>query len=796
MTRIAEPPKGQQTNQFSQCYKPLHTLDNEYHRMKKATTLIRFESDQKIRERLLEIVSEYQLHFQAMQGLGTKIVNPFSSLGEVVQKYVNPLSLFLNDVRSKIERNRLTYLEALEKVAIFSRQTRFRDQAIAAVKELEQIEKDKPYFLYALQSLTNARGADKRAALLRECHRNLMRLNKKYQRKFSLDKKSDVIPWRIKFLQSKDRAIEGTYWRPTALQLNGFRGVIINLAHNLNAQARFFRFYHGPLRNAVRKDIVKIADILFDYGFSVGKIAPSTQASFDAVYIEELLNDYILNKLEKTASRIKSVKQISHHIYLISLLNLKNSIPTNDFCRITEYSNALKFARKIERVQKGKRVYRRIVTLYRKYDKNRHCAVLKHFLNFVFSRDHNLYPSAKSSLFGADFSKTFIFPSYFNAQHVQDKAQEEMTGYSSKGKDEMLALFNLLLNSLEHPQKYRNKEIVILGDIQSGAMGKVSIGIYRNNLVAMKKPASKPGSRDFSRLLRLLKYERRIHEELVDKESRGHRNIGECYGLVKTRNNIMLALGYFPADNLEDLIEKNRKLSARCERDSWKGLVVEELRRFTMQMADALMYMKNRSVIHRDLKPANVLFLSDQNGRLSNIKIIDFGIATTLDPAKKTDLFEDKTVGTLNYMAPEQLIGKEHFQSDVYSFGAIIYSLLTGRVPIKMEKMKNFKEKLRLVFRGERIPLFEANPALTAHPVLIELSGIVEKMLLLKPNQRPTIEQVYKKLQTLWSRFDDPETFHMPIQYAKYWGGTHQDSLIRTTTQTLDMDDVNVPLNI
>ena len=97
-------------------------------------------------------------------------------------------------------------------------------------------------------------------------------------------------------------------------------------------------------------------------------------------------------------------------------------------------------------------------------------------------------------MFGAEFSKTFIFPSYFNARKIQDKAEEEMTAYSSKGKEEMLALLNLLLQSLEHPQQYRNKKIVILGDIQSGAMGQVSIGIYKNSLVAPEETGVKPWS--------------------------------------------------------------------------------------------------------------------------------------------------------------------------------------------------------------------------------------------------------------------------------------------------------------
>ena len=70
--------------------------------MEQKTAFLRLENDQKIRERLLEVISGYQVRFQAMQGVGTKITNPFSSLDQVVRKYVNPLSLFLNDIRRQI----------------------------------------------------------------------------------------------------------------------------------------------------------------------------------------------------------------------------------------------------------------------------------------------------------------------------------------------------------------------------------------------------------------------------------------------------------------------------------------------------------------------------------------------------------------------------------------------------------------------------------------------------------------------------------------------------------------------
>ena len=739
--------------------------------MEQDTTFLRLKSDQKIRERLLEIVSGYQVRFQAMQGVGTKIINPFSSLDLVVRKYVNPLSLFLNDIRRQIESQHRTYIESLERIALFARQTRLRDEIIAAVKELEPVEKDKPYFLYALQDLVDAKGTKERGEMLKECHRYLGSMNKKYQVKFGYREEIDIIPWRIKFDQSEETTLEGTYYCPNPVQLSGFRNVILHLSHYLNSNPHFFRFYHFRLRRAISEDIISIAEVLFEFGFTVEKIAVGRQIVEDTKYVEDILNDHILSALEKTASRLNTIKEISYHIFRLSLLNLRNIIPLRDFCRITNRSKALSFAVKIEKVEKGYRIYRRIVNLYHAYEKNPHAVVLKHFLNFIFSRAHYDYQTTRSIPFGGEFTRTFIFPTYFNIAHVEEKAQEEIAGYSSKGKEEMLALLKLLLNSLMNPQQFRNKKLAVLGDIQSGAMGKVSIGIYQGNIVALKKPTSDPGAKDFPLLLRFLKHEGRIHSELIQQGSSAHQNIVECYGLVQSdQGDTMLALGYYPTDNLETLIGKNARLSSNIKLKSWEGITLEIICRIFIQMIDALMYLKNKQVVHRDLKPTNVLSLADQSGVLKLIKIIDFGVAISFDPAYSTDLFEGKTVGTLNFMAPEQLVGKESYQSDLYSLGAIIYSLLTGRVPLSLEGASNLKEKLRLVYRGSRIPIVEANPDLRASPELIEMASIVEPMLEPSPQSRPHIDEVKKKLETLWSTIDNTEKLLIPIKYAKPWG--------------------------
>lgn len=756
------------------------------------TTRFRFESDEKIRERLLVVISDYHIRFQAMQGVGTRIVNPFRSLDTVVKKYVNPLFLLLNDIRLQIENQQITYVESLEKIALFSHQTRFRDDVIVAVKELEEIEKTQPYFLYALQCMVDAHGTQERGEILRKFHRDLIYLNKKYQKKFGLQEQRDVVPWRIRFVPSEEQGVEGSYYRPNAVQLNGFRNVIINLSHNLNSNPHLFRFHHFRLRREIEKDIVRIAELLFDFGFTVERITASRQRSVDGEYIETLLNDHILSKLEKTASRIKTIKEISTHISYLSRLDLRNIILIPDFCRINDHGKALAFARKIEKADKRCRTFRRIADLYEQYQENAHAVVAKQFLNFVFSKAHHAYRASQAVSFGGDYSKTFIFPLYFNALEVHKKAENEIVGYSSKGKEEMLAILQLLLNSLMNPQQFRDKSIVVLGDIESGAMGKVSIGIYKGNIVALKKPLSEPGSKEFSRLVKFLKHEGFIHGEIVQQESSIHKNIVECYGVIQTKDSIMVALGYYPADNLETLIQRNRRLSSEPHLEAWQGITLEVVRRIFMQLIDALVYLKSKKVIHRDLKPANILFLTDPNGVLNTVKIVDFGVAISLDSQYTTDLFENKTVGTLNYMAPEQLVGNETYSSDIYSLGAIMYTVLTGKTPLILEGAQTFKEKLKLVYRGGRTAVLVANNNLIDRSELVALCDIIDEMIALRPEDRPTIDHLNTKLKNFWSGIEDAGTLSLPIIYETHWETASQDSLVRTTTDLLDvrgMDD-------
>ena len=104
-------------------------------------------------------------------------------------------------------------------------------------------------------------------------------------------------------------------------------------------------------------------------------------------------------------------------------------------------------------------------------------------------------------------------------------------------------------------------------------------------------------------------------------------------------------------------------------------LPVSDAVRVASEIASALEHAHGRGVIHRDLKPANVWLTDDGSARLG-----DFGLAVAADHSRITT--EGMMVGTVAYMAPEQALGGEvGTGADLYSLGALLYELLTGRPP-------------------------------------------------------------------------------------------------------------------
>jgi serine/threonine protein kinase len=99
--------------------------------------------------------------------------------------------------------------------------------------------------------------------------------------------------------------------------------------------------------------------------------------------------------------------------------------------------------------------------------------------------------------------------------------------------------------------------------------------------------------------------------------------------------------------------------------------------RIATSVLDALEYIHANGVVHRDLKPENIM-VSENDG----IKLIDFGIAGDAAARRLTYANFTATLGTPNYISPEQVKGKRgDGRSDIYSMGVILYEMLTGKLP-------------------------------------------------------------------------------------------------------------------
>jgi serine/threonine protein kinase len=111
-----------------------------------------------------------------------------------------------------------------------------------------------------------------------------------------------------------------------------------------------------------------------------------------------------------------------------------------------------------------------------------------------------------------------------------------------------------------------------------------------------------------------------------------------------------------------------------------KVLQEEEIANIMNMIFEAVSYLHKVRVLHRDLKPENIMF---EDIEFTNLKIIDFGLSTKYNLEERLDA----RIGTIAYMAPEQIILKKYSEPvDIWSCGIILYKLITGNHPLNFNK--------------------------------------------------------------------------------------------------------------
>jgi eukaryotic-like serine/threonine-protein kinase len=180
---------------------------------------------------------------------------------------------------------------------------------------------------------------------------------------------------------------------------------------------------------------------------------------------------------------------------------------------------------------------------------------------------------------------------------------------------------------------------------------------------------------------RLTPFERKRHDPDLINEARAagrlsHAGIVTIYDASSEGGTTYIAMEYLQGRELSRMLDSGHRFS------------FEDVASIGWKIADALDYAHRQEVVHRDIKPANIFIVRDRQP-----KIVDFGIARApnrvADPAADADaaytMFNrNNLLGTPNYMSPEQALGREvDHRTDLYSLGAVMYEMLTGKKPFQ-----------------------------------------------------------------------------------------------------------------
>ena len=195
----------------------------------------------------------------------------------------------------------------------------------------------------------------------------------------------------------------------------------------------------------------------------------------------------------------------------------------------------------------------------------------------------------------------------------------------------------------------------------------------------------------------------RFRAEAVTLAKLNHPGIATLYSFMQEGDRYYMVLEYVPGKTLERIEQERGALD-------YKTAVP-----LLVRILEAMQSAHEMGIMHRDVKPANIMLTT-----WGTVKLMDFGIARALGAARQTR--EGALVGTMEYIAPERIKGKEGGPgADIYSLGIVLYEMMAGRLPFSNE---NEFELMRM--QMENVPPAFAEMGVT---IPVEIEAVVGKSM-------------------------------------------------------------------
>jgi serine/threonine protein kinase/dipeptidyl aminopeptidase/acylaminoacyl peptidase len=171
----------------------------------------------------------------------------------------------------------------------------------------------------------------------------------------------------------------------------------------------------------------------------------------------------------------------------------------------------------------------------------------------------------------------------------------------------------------------------------------------------------------------------RFMQEAQAAASLNHANICTIHGVEEVEGKMFIAMEYIEGGTLREKIVGAMHASPKGRGGQLSAPTVDDAINIAVQIGEALQEAHSKGIVHRDIKADNIMLTSK-----GQAKVMDFGLAKLKGAMKLTRT--SSTVGTLGYMAPEQIQGAEADQrSDIFSFGVLLFEMLAGRLPFRGE---------------------------------------------------------------------------------------------------------------